>query len=102
MVRPPRYVRAININNLTNSELVLTATYQSGASQNFTVPVNEKLYIEKIDNQGSFSTVDPVSKVEVQAGQVNHLLAFDPQGVEVHEYDVHLNNDQLMFLRKLD
>jgi len=87
MMRPPSYVRAANFTNQSSKEVTIIAHFQSGETQNFQIPLLSNMNVEREINHGSYTTVDPISKIE--ANHVSTLfqtLEFQPEGIEIHEY----------------
>ncbi|MFM7857885.1 MAG: hypothetical protein ACKO96_39680, partial [Flammeovirgaceae bacterium] len=79
--RPPRYVRALNLNNVTGNTVKVAVHFQSGASETYEIAASGTVTAEKQINHGSWNAVDPVLRAQIE--DVNALLAFDPQGVEI-------------------
>lgn len=94
---PPKYVRAINLDNQTNTDISVIATFKSGTTETYNIPPNGNTKISREINQGTFKTVDPIEKLEVSSGEIKQVLTFDPQGVEIRNYQVKLVENTLTF-----
>lgn len=90
---PPKYVRALNVKNATNSDLNVRAFFQSGAEKNFVVEPMTLLKIQQEINHGTYTVDDPLLKVEAKAKEMNQNLTFDPAGVEIYNYEAILMDD---------
>ena len=94
---PPKYVRAINLDNKTKTNISVISTFKSGATETYNILPDEKTKISREIDQGTFKTVDPIEKLEVSSGEITQVLTFDPQGVEIRNYQVNLDGNTFKF-----
>lgn len=99
-MRAPKYIRAVKITNDTDSEVSIKAYFNSGETITFQLSASQVINVEREVNHGSYSTCDPVTKIEANGNSgLLKTLDFEPMGVEIHEYVFSTSNDGFTFDR---
>jgi hypothetical protein len=98
----PRYVRAINIKNSSGLPLNITTTHKSGVTH--AVNSSEGNFrIEQDIDHGTWKSVDPITKIQVEAnGEVKEVEFPEDTltGVEIFDYHVMLNDNKISFTKE--
>ena len=84
----PNYIRALTLNNLTDSSVHVKVTFKSEETESFDLAAKEQKDFEKEINRGSWTEVDAVTKVDVGQGEskLNHTFVAD--GIEIVTYNI--------------
>lgn len=99
--KTPKYIRALNLNNKTSNTIQAKCKFQSGEEENYNINSNEQLKVEKNINKGSYTIVDPIVNLQISANNSAKELNFEPQGVEIHTYDISNNGSEGILVNKI-
>ena len=74
---PPKYIRAIKINNISGQELTANVTYEHAGDKTVALPINVETTLEEYVTQGQAQLVDPVQKLSITRAGNNQLCFKD-------------------------
>ena len=88
-VTTPNYVRSATFNNTTEGEVTLAVTFQSGHTENYTIPAGGSKTVERDVQRESHSEVDPITGFSAtHDGKTSNESTTDASGVENRTYNI--------------
>lgn len=96
LIPTPQYVRAINVTNDTPEQIALKVNYKSDTSESFIIAPNKSKKVEKNISKNTFTVVDPITSIDVIEGDKETSLIFQPKGVEINDYLIKKENNNLL------
>ncbi len=99
-MRPPKYVRAIHFKNSTSSKVNVICTFNSQVFENYELAANETLKVEREENQGSYTTVDHITRFSVKSNELVEEMIMDPDGVRIYDVEITQGNNTFNFALK--
>ena len=104
---PPNYIRAINLINKTPDIIEAIFKFKSNQEQKYLLNPNEEIKVEKSIDQGTFSSVDPITSLNISTKSLDNdkikskEINFVAKGVEISKYEINYNENEELLLKKI-
>ena len=85
---PPNYVKLVNMINKMAIPANVKLTFQSGEIEDHILAAGAEHKYEREINHGTWTAVDPISKIEVTAGTLTTTEKMVATGVEIRNYTI--------------